>query len=672
MEDKCDSRTMGPTVVNKSKRRREPSITGTPGKYKRRRESHTEDMVLHQQNGKRSPQYMSHVEVPGRTENAESETMAGNNGLKSPEIQENSLAIENVEPTSASPASQPTPTSMPKEVTSSSEAEFFSDPSRLSALQQTITNELGLAVLLKHNELRLIEQEIGKCQVALEQLRRCSVIPFPAMTSNPEDILAVSSGSGLAQAHQPGKLPAMQPAPWGVTDGPYSRHYASWLLPDPTFDGVPVDEARAPARAGKKLSEHQTRGTLTNQSGSTSKARGRRGSGTSRFQALPAGYPEPKEDKKPPILKRASDGKLVRLVCIDCGRKNFNSAQGFINHCRIAHTRNFASHEAAAQICGQEVETDEAGAPVLESPNQAPVASGLVHPLNRSGNMNQVPTLSTPVPKRKSAAQQKPAPRGRPPKHTAQAQTTVQNQSSGQSFVPSSKVPHLSKLLERLQHTGDLNSMVQDATTKENLDTILSDDEQSHAADSDHEMTDAPSPQVMSRIPSRLGIRGGPASSSLMNNGIPGSRKGPDRVIRHSEANTIQDSASRAMPHNSATFTLPSSLPHDLSPHTVESNVAPSLVSDDEDDDYASQASEMEETSGAEDDEQDVDVDVNNVEMRGGFMDENVASSSIDPELRASSKVRNHSARSRQVILREPAAGVRRTGKKAGRGRPRK
>ena len=689
MEDECKSRTMGTLNVNKSKRRREPSITSTLDKSKKRRQGSAEGTALRQQNVIRTPQYMSHVEVPGRTEDAASESMTSNTSVRSPEPQEEkSITIgtntNNTSPTSASSALQPTSAILAQETISSKVTPSSTDPMdevlHWSRAEQAIHNELGLEILLRHNELRLIEQEIGKCQVALEQLRRCSVIPYPATTSTFQDMDAVTSGVGMAQLPQPGRQPATHPPPWGVTDGPYSRHYASWLLPDPAFDGLPINDARTQARAEKKVPERQTRGGHMDQSGLAPKPRGRRGSVTSRLQALPAGYPEAKEDKRPPTLMRASDGKQVKLVCIDCNRENFNSAQGFINHCRIAHSRNFASHEAAAQLCGREVETDEAGAPVIEPTSQTPITAGLVHPLIRGGVPVPVPTLSTPVPKRKIT----PASRDRPPNPDPRSQVFPQDQSPGRPFVPSSKVPHLSRLLERLQHGGDLDSLVNDATTKENLDTIVSDDEQSHAAESDHEMTDVPSPQAMSRVPSRLGLRGGPTFNSPANTGISGSHKGPNRATRHpGNLHVTQDPIPRAMPHNSATFTLLSSPPHDLSPHTVESNIAPSLVSDDDDDDDdGSQASETSEASGVGDEEQDVDVDVN-LEMRGTFGEETVAGSSVDPELRASSKARtHHSARSGQVAtLQEPpgtgtpAASIRtggRNAKKAGRGRPRK
>jgi hypothetical protein len=60
------------------------------------------------------------------------------------------------------------------------------------------------------------------------------------------------------------------------------------------------------------------------------------------------------------IQKRKSDGLVIKLVCLDCRRENFSSALGFITHCRIAHDRSFASHDAAADACGEPVEVDEA------------------------------------------------------------------------------------------------------------------------------------------------------------------------------------------------------------------------------------------------------------------------------------------------------------------------
>lgn len=65
---------------------------------------------------------------------------------------------------------------------------------------------------------------------------------------------------------------------------------------------------------------------------------------------------------KPKCIIRRNDGVLVRLVCPKCHRDNFGSAQGFINHCRISHSLELTTHDAAAVECGVEVEEqDEIG-----------------------------------------------------------------------------------------------------------------------------------------------------------------------------------------------------------------------------------------------------------------------------------------------------------------------
>ncbi|KAI5961930.1 hypothetical protein KGF57_001558 [Candida theae] len=52
-------------------------------------------------------------------------------------------------------------------------------------------------------------------------------------------------------------------------------------------------------------------------------------------------------------LYRRSDGVVVRLTCPDCLRYNFSSAQGFLNHSRIAHSKEYTSQDTAAIKCGE-------------------------------------------------------------------------------------------------------------------------------------------------------------------------------------------------------------------------------------------------------------------------------------------------------------------------------
>ena len=51
-------------------------------------------------------------------------------------------------------------------------------------------------------------------------------------------------------------------------------------------------------------------------------------------------------------LYRRTDGVVVRLTCPNCQRSNFSSAQGFLNHSRIAHSKEYTSQDAAALKCG--------------------------------------------------------------------------------------------------------------------------------------------------------------------------------------------------------------------------------------------------------------------------------------------------------------------------------
>jgi len=287
------------------------------------------------------------------------------------------------------------------------------EEAQLNTMRQTISTQLNLEILLKHRELRLIDQELAKCQIALEQLRRCTEIPYPALQHPSEH---VSSGKGPAVRKPNERHPARSPAPWGVVDGPYSRHYAKWLLPDPHFDGGEYEAPKFPH--GVPTHGHSTRGHYTDFAqmvGKTSRSQRALNAG------LPAGYAEPKQKPTGPmILKRKSDGKMVKLVCPDCDRFDFGSAQGFINHCRIGHQRNFASHDAAAEGCGQPIELDENGAikgtpaevsapatPIVQvsaasTPAVTPIVppsfnSTSVHPLVKSAHSTPREVLTKPL-----------------------------------------------------------------------------------------------------------------------------------------------------------------------------------------------------------------------------------------------------------------------------------
>lgn len=509
-------------------------------------------------------------------------------------------------------------------------------------LSDSIEAQFGLEILLKHKELRLIDQEFARCQVALEQLRRCQIIPYPAMSSTFEDIQAASSGSGAAFDNR-----APYASPWGVAQGPYTRHYQRWLIPDSAFDDT-VADVQTPTPRGKTLPDRATRGSKSEIGSIAGTSRSQRGSTNTRLKALPHGYPEPKEEKGPCIVRRPRDGKMVKLVCLDCRRSDFSSAQGFINHCRIAHSRQFLSHDAAIEASGEEVDAEtEGSAAQVSSGAQATASAGLVHPLIRSAYSLQTngasaePTTSSR--RKKSQATTAPAtqisttqtlpqamstPQQTRPAPNAEQRETAQSRSTGGvlrggelperarstspsepspsihsvPFNPSPQTPHLSTLLARMGRGGDLDQAVTEATTR----VDFGDEEDLEELEVTPEQPEAPQSRSTRGV-----LRGGElperARSVLPSEPSP-SIPDPPKLLsqRPLHLPSITAHAPYQTPHHadheeSGDQDIPMldhQSPFNLSPNTIESHTAPSLVSDDGD--YENTLSESESPSDAE------------------------------------------------------------------------
>ncbi|KAI9039468.1 uncharacterized protein KD926_009342 [Aspergillus affinis] len=519
-------------------------------------------------------------------------------------------------------------------------------------LRETIEAQLSLEVLLKHNELRLIDQEIAKCQVALEQLRRCAEIPYPA--SHPAGLSpSVSAGTGMAVL-APGNGPApLSPAPWGVADGPYTRHYARWLLPDPRFDGGEIEPGTPTAigAVGTPTAEgRSTRGSAGDAGFLAGKSRSQRASaGSTRLQSLPNGYPAPKEKAGPMIIRRKSDGVMVKLICLDCRRDNFSSTQGFINHCRIAHSRNFASHDAAAVASGEPVEVDEAGA-IVGGKNEPPstATAGYVHPLIRSAHViepsSKTPSSGSEAPGSDSATPRKPSVSGRQgssavktPRASARPLLSKQTTpaTANVSFMASPDTPHLSSLMQMRGVGLDLDRLVGEAKTTVDLGAYSSDEGESEA-----EPEQPPAGEVPDQQNSRVGRQPMRTTASQGTSRRPGSRKGVEKTShRPFPIETL--TPTRPAPYQSPygpTASRPSQLldlrevdgidrASNLSPNTMESNQAPSLVSDDEDD--YEEASDSESPGPSSSEAGDHEEDFSHIDVEG---DEDGAASSTATE----------------------------------------
>lgn len=549
----------------------------------------------------------------------------------------------------------------------------------LTPLQQTIESQFSLEILLKHRELRLIDQELAKCQVALEQLRRCEVMPYPVSSSDPNVMAKVSSGIGSSHDAQ-----TQSPAPWGVTEGPYARHYAQWLIPDPAF-GDSVSEQLRLQLDGTAFPDRATRGSKSTKSHSSSSTRAQRGSAREKLHALPHGYPEPKEDKGPMIVKRSTDGHLVKLVCLDCRRENFNSAQGFINHCRIAHSRGFASHDAAAIACGEEVEADAPNSAPGGLTGQSNPAAGLVHPLIRSALLtNATPQVSPATQQRRKRAQSKALTSSHHSRNTDGTNYTPSTPHAGPSsqldlqslfpFKPSPHTPHLSALFAKSGRGGDLDEMVTEAMRKPEPETPTTE----YAEDDDEDVEESieqPESQGShgtlgvirggGRLPARSGISPAPLERTLVlkSAGKPTPRR-PDylNTFAPNSANNKQpfpEPTYVSHPHHCDPQTITSppitSPTLNLSPNTLESHQAPSLVSDDGDygNTHSDFESETPSSAIASDDEDTFEVEVKDSEQQMD-LDAPSGSSGADYGL---GKPHHHSP---QPARRRPSALVRR------------
>ncbi|KAF7547099.1 hypothetical protein G7Z17_g7954 [Cylindrodendrum hubeiense] len=479
----------------------------------------------------------------------------------------------------------------------------------LETARDEIRHQFGLEILLKHDELRLINQELAKCQVALEQLRRCHLIPYPVNCPTPEQMLGISAGKGPALKSHPGEPVPRWAPPFGVVDGPYARHYAKWLIPDPSFDGVQPEWQFTPeaTRSRSSFTEGRTTRNSLTDPGTVLKGRSVRGAGGQKLQSLSNGYPQPKEKAGPCVLKRA-DGQTVKLVCLDCNRENFSSTQGFINHCRIAHKRDFKSHEEAAVHSGQPLEVNDGGSIVGEekAPATAPIATS-VHPFARPDVTEQqayVALRSRIADSLKLYHQGKlpgvtcipslPAENSEPPKNQEKKAGTL-------DLAP--EMPHLSRLLLSRKFDGNLRDLVADAKTKVDLEDITPGEESEvtdfPAGGSNGKPTSTVRTPVVMRVPTRITQSPGPIGSS----GRPTSSKG--RAPPISFVTPPNSAMGLGVKHGSNTLLSDEDMDIedvDLSPNTLVSNNAPSLVSDDgeyDDSDDGSSVSEASDNLGS-------------------------------------------------------------------------
>lgn len=182
-------------------------------------------------------------------------------------------------------------------------------------LRSILSNQVDLEIRLKHKELKLTEEELGKCEAQMLALRQFFEVPKEVTFNNePNDFTLkyynVLSESLLVSYTKLQQQQYMQ----ALAESPYSQFNQN------IFGGEPEP---APT--------YRTRST------------------TSSLRPSLNGV----ANRIPGCLYRRTDGVVVRITCPDCHRSNFLSAQGFLNHLRIAHSKEFTSQDAAALRCGE-------------------------------------------------------------------------------------------------------------------------------------------------------------------------------------------------------------------------------------------------------------------------------------------------------------------------------
>lgn len=201
----------------------------------------------------------------------------------------------------------------------------------LPVLRDILNNQIDLEIRLKHKELKLAEDEVGKCEAQMLMLRKFFEVPNSVKFESEPNEFTIKYFDLLNKSLAVNYTNLQQ------------QHYKQAQAP-PAAPGLTENYILEPVHS------YRTRST-------TSSLR-------------PSVVEVPPYGRTLGCLYRRTDGVVVKLTCPDCQRSNFSSAQGFLNHSRIAHSKEYTSQDAAALKCGEilgDNEQDEEGLASLKS-----------------------------------------------------------------------------------------------------------------------------------------------------------------------------------------------------------------------------------------------------------------------------------------------------------------
>lgn len=184
-------------------------------------------------------------------------------------------------------------------------------------IKQNVVNQIDIEILLKHREYNLVQNEISKVQNQMDTLQKLH--DDPQYSKYIKNIIELKEGvkndykfgnTSFGGYNEPSEMITRRHSMYGI------RRSISEESPKPqrtSYGGLrPVLDSQ-----GNKICVH-----------------------------------------------KRSDGVIVKIECPTCARSDFGSAQGFLNHSRLAHQIEYKSQDHAALVCGTilpEVEQDDLG-----------------------------------------------------------------------------------------------------------------------------------------------------------------------------------------------------------------------------------------------------------------------------------------------------------------------
>ncbi|KAK6453699.1 NUF1 protein [Scheffersomyces xylosifermentans] len=331
----------------------------------------------------------------------------------------------------------------------------------LEQLKEIITNQIDLEIRLKHQELRLTEAELSKIESQMILLRKFFEIPNEVKIDGEPNEFTVKYFSILKDSLT-STYSSLKNQPIESIDG-YNASAYGLFKPDylgdrsDPFSGLNNLNCPPPLGSGHSYRTRSTTSSLRPTTTATSPA-----NAAANFTAAKL------NNQNLGCLYRRTDGIIVKLTCPDCQRSNFSSAQGFLNHSRIAHAKEYTSQDAAALKCGEiipEIKQDPEGESSilrLKEKGIDPNKNLNVNEIYFNGLSNSLNTVHNSVPmavnrKGSTTAQ---ATEGTPSEYDTARSTSIESSTKSNSpeLIPPQhiKSPEESELLKKLIKEGKM------------------------------------------------------------------------------------------------------------------------------------------------------------------------------------------------------------------------